>query len=129
VSEQTGEARGRTVAVFVYGTLKPGGFYYPRIANWVVYTTDAMVRGELFDTGLGYPAAVFGEADVVHGTMLHFAESTIDRVLQIMDEIESEGEEYRRVRVLAVDGTEAISYEWIGDTSRMRPLSGPWEAR
>jgi gamma-glutamylcyclotransferase (GGCT)/AIG2-like uncharacterized protein YtfP len=125
VSEQA----GRTVAVFVYGTLKPGGFYYPRISQWVVYTADAMVRGELFDTGLGYPAAVFGEADVVHGTLLYFAEATIHRALEIMDEIESEGVEYRRVRVLTVDGVEAIGYEWMGNTTGLRPLTGPWEAR
>jgi gamma-glutamylcyclotransferase (GGCT)/AIG2-like uncharacterized protein YtfP len=128
VAEQTEQAGGRAVAVFVYGTLKPGGLYYPRIAQWVVYTADAMVRGEMFDTGLGYPAARFGEADVVHGVLLYVPASAIDAVLAVMDEIESEGEEYRRVRVITLDGTEAIGYEWIGDTSRMRPLTGPWGA-
>lgn len=126
MTENGGSAR--TVAIFAYGTLKPGGMYYSRVAQWVVFTTEAMVAGELFDTGFGYPAAVFGESDVVHGTLLHVPESVVDRVTETMDEIENEGEEYRRVRVVTLDGTEAISYEWIGDTSRFRPLSGPWNA-
>lgn len=122
------EPSGRTVAVFVYGTLKPGAVYYPRVALWVVYTTEAAVPGELFDTGFGYPVAKFGENDLVMGTVLHIAEAVIDQALAVMDQIEDEGKEYRRVRVVTTDGTEAISYEWMGDTSRFRPLAGPWYA-
>jgi gamma-glutamylcyclotransferase (GGCT)/AIG2-like uncharacterized protein YtfP len=120
------EKDARAVPVFVYGTLKPGQLYWPRISAWVVYTEEASVRGELFDTVLGYPAAVFGDNDVVEGVLLHVPAAVLDKVLAVMDEIEVEGKEYRRVRVLTLAGVEAIAYEWMGPTEGMRPLSGPW---
>jgi len=126
VAEEGWDSGARTIPIFVYGTLKPGGVYHGRVSAWVVYALDASVRGEMYDTGLGYPAAVFGGNDVVPGVLLHVPADALDRVLEVMDEIEEEGKEFRRVRVHTLDGIEAIAYEWMGPTERLRPLLGPW---
>ncbi len=57
--------------VFVYGTLKPGGFYWGqfcegRVESW----WRARVRGKLFHLSVGYPAAVFDEEGWVQGVVL-----------------------------------------------------------
>lgn len=52
--------------VFVYGTLKPGEVRWPILAPFVMHPTagggEASVCGKLFDTGYGWPAAVFDSA-------------------------------------------------------------------
>jgi gamma-glutamylcyclotransferase (GGCT)/AIG2-like uncharacterized protein YtfP len=54
--------------VFVYGTLRPGDVRWPLLAPFVVGAGIAdEVDGELFDTGLDYPAAVFGAAGRIVG--------------------------------------------------------------
>jgi gamma-glutamylcyclotransferase (GGCT)/AIG2-like uncharacterized protein YtfP len=84
------------------------------------------VRGELFDTGMGYPAAVFNDAGLIQGVLLYVPAPSIDQVIAVMDEVEAEGREYRRVRVHTMEGVEAIAYEWMGPTDLLRPLLGPW---
>lgn len=45
------------IRVFVYGTLKPGGYYWNRFCEGkVTETVEAKVRGELYHLSLGYPA-------------------------------------------------------------------------
>src|SRR5262249_29133322 len=73
--DTTGRTRVRalTIRLFVYGTLVPGGDAWPVLAPWATGTQRAdRVAGTLYDTGRGYPAAIFGEPDaesngVVHG--------------------------------------------------------------
>ena len=44
------------LSVFVYGTLKPGGHYWPEFCEGkVVSQRPAKIRGELYDLHLGYP--------------------------------------------------------------------------
>jgi len=48
--------------VFVYGTLKPGGYYWDRFCeDRVSVVVRARVKGRLFVLGMGYPALVLGD--------------------------------------------------------------------
>ncbi|MGJ8652779.1 MAG: gamma-glutamylcyclotransferase family protein [Opitutaceae bacterium] len=59
--------------VFVYGTLKPGGHYWPRFCEGKVSeVVPAKVHGELYDLHVGYPGAFFRGADWVQGCLLSF---------------------------------------------------------
>ena len=71
--------------VFVYGTLKPGEYYYDRYcAAKVVEAQAAFAYGQLFDLPLGYPAMTMGNFRV-YGFVLSFADPD---VLQELDELE-----------------------------------------
>lgn len=77
-------------AFFVYGTLKPGGLYWPRVADLVAYYEPGQVRGRLYDTGLGYPAAEFGGHHTIDGVLLFVVDPKVAELTAIMDEIEEE---------------------------------------
>ena len=64
------------LAVFVYGTLKPGGRYHVRYCG--MYLTEAIpaiAKGQLYNfPHLGYPAMTAGD-DWVKGHLLRFVQS------------------------------------------------------
>ena len=71
--------------------------------------------GRLYDTGRGYPGAVFAPGrDLVHGWCCTLA----DPPLAKLDTFE--GEEYERVTVQCTDGTEALAYHWIAPLDGLR---------
>ncbi len=98
--------------VFVYGTLKPGGCYWPGFCvGKVGPPTVAKVRGRLFHLPMGYPALVAGDAEWARGFVLDFAD---DPALAEVDRLEGYdpagppgANEYERVAVEAFrpDGT------------------------
>jgi gamma-glutamylcyclotransferase (GGCT)/AIG2-like uncharacterized protein YtfP len=108
--------------LFVYGTLLPGHLRWPMIRQAVVAVVDAEVRGVLYDTGSGYPAARFapGATTVVTGAVLTLAAGA----LEVIDRIEGPG--YRRVRVTTTAGGAAVSYEWIGPLEGLVAMARPW---
>ncbi|MGB0408747.1 MAG: gamma-glutamylcyclotransferase family protein [Opitutales bacterium] len=61
------------LSVFVYGTLKPGGPYWPEFCeNKVGTPVPAKIRGELYDLHVGYPGLVLRGDSWVHGYALSF---------------------------------------------------------
>jgi len=63
-------------SVFVYGTLKPGGRYWPRFCEGKVSAVvPARIRGELYDLGVGYPACLRRGEGWVEGFVLTFPRS------------------------------------------------------
>lgn len=68
--------------VFVYGTLKPGGHYWPEFCEGkVLPQTPAKIRGELYDLHVGYPGLLVRGDDWVHGYILEFGnERDLDRL-------------------------------------------------
>lgn len=108
--------------VFVYGTLRPGGFYHRRlVAGHPVIATPAWTRGQLYALSPGYPGLRPGENRVA-GDVLSFDD---DGLLRALDELEgfdpahpdAPDGEYTRERcpVAAADGSplgEAWAY-WI----------------
>ena len=73
--------------LFVYGTLRPGDVRWPFLSPWVTDDgTPDSVPGRLFDTGLGYPAAVFepGRSEVI-GLVYRLASGTAAEALGMID--------------------------------------------
>ena len=113
------------VVLFVYGTLGPGRGAWSLIAPFVEDRHPAAVPGRLYDTGRGYPGAVFGPGDdVVHGWCC----TLVGASLAALDEYE--GDEYARVTVRCTDGTDAIGYHWVAPVDDCQPVpDGSWGDR
>ena len=61
------------LTVFVYGTLQPGGRYWPEFcAGKVGEPVPAKIRGELYDLHVGYPGLRLQGEDWVQGYVLTF---------------------------------------------------------
>ncbi len=104
--------------VFVYGTLKPGEFYYPRYcAGKVVEEKPAIAMGQLYHLpSLGYPAMIPGE-NQVQGCLLTLANAA---TLYHLDELEDyephrqpEQNEYNRYQIEIYDLTgQSLGRAW-----------------
>jgi gamma-glutamylcyclotransferase (GGCT)/AIG2-like uncharacterized protein YtfP len=114
--------------LFAYGTLMPGRLRWPLVAADVVDRRPATIAGTLYDTGRGYPALVLdagGDAGAVEGWLLGFADEHAAAVLAGLDEVE--GPSYGRARVTAADGTEAVTYRYLGSPAGFVRLDGAWD--
>ena len=112
-------------AVFVYGTLLPGESRWPILSTFVAdgARREAVVAGQLFDTGRGYPAAVFDEDGTIPGLLVTLADEHVERALQILDKVEgTEYELYARTLVTTVDGEQAWAYAWQGEREGLTPI-------
>ncbi|CAA6676398.1 MULTISPECIES: gamma-glutamylcyclotransferase [unclassified Lentimonas] len=95
-------------SVFVYGTLKPGGHYWPQFCEGKVSAVmPAKIRGELYDLHVGYPG-VFMRGDTwVQGTVLTFPRTRDFEQLDVLEGFEPrrsvEENEYIRLRVDCFD--------------------------
>lgn len=106
------------IKVFVYGTLKRGGALDTGLS---VASEDASVHGKIYSPqGNSFPCAKFGGDELIHGE-LHTYPSW---ALHILDQIESEGYVYERVKVLTEGGDEAIAYEFMLSVRGMRLVEG-----
>ena len=122
-----------TLRLFVYGTLAPGREAWPVLARWATGTPyEDHVAGTLYDTGRGYPAAVFGGADtnatedVVHGYVVELDAAYATDGVEALDRYE--GDEYERVTVRTAGGVEADTYSWIAPLSTCRRVAeGRWD--
>ena len=107
--------------VFVYGTLKPGQSRWQVLAPFAVRAesdVEDSASGRLFDTGYGWPAAVFapGVDDRVPGVVITLAPDSVDDALAVLDEVEGvDSGLFRRV-LIDVDGRPCWTYHWPGTT-------------
>lgn len=118
-------------ALFVYGTLRPGDVRWSFLEPFVVDEgVDDTVDGALFDTGLGYPAAVFDGAGTIVGRTYRLALDRLDEALAVLDEEEDTvGGLYRRIEVTTGSGVRAWAYAY-GDGLTLTPIpSGDWFTR
>ena len=117
--------------LFVYGTLRPGDCRWELLEP---YVSDSgigdTVAGTLYDTGLDYPAAVFGGSTLIRGIHFGLSEGTREEALRELDIVEDTVDGlYRRVRVVTSGGTEVWAYEY-GDGLELTVIpSGDWFAR
>ncbi|MFK8025909.1 MAG: gamma-glutamylcyclotransferase [Ilumatobacter sp.] len=121
--------------VFVYGTLRPGDVRWTFLEPFVIDEGwPDSVPGRLFDTGLDYPAALFGDraepGGVIVGRTYALIESSISRCLEVLDrEEDTVGGRYRRVTMTTGTGVRAWVYEY-GDGLDLVPItSGDWFER
>jgi gamma-glutamylcyclotransferase (GGCT)/AIG2-like uncharacterized protein YtfP len=116
--------------LFVYGTLRPGDVRWHFLEPYVVDGGwPDTVSGELFDTGLDYPAAVFNDRGTIHGHTFALLDASVDRALDVLDEVEGivDGE-YARVTVRTGRGVSAWAYA-SGDGLELTLIeSGDWFA-
>ncbi len=124
-------------AVFVYGLLKPGFSLFHVAEPFVTYSTPGRVRGRLYDArgfgGVprdeGLPAARFDEDGEIEGFVFRLADEQLDEALRILDELEDEGDVYRRVAVdVSTDGgvVRAFAYEYLGPLEGRRDVGSAW---
>ena len=90
--------------VFVYGTLKPGGHYWPQFCEGkVASAVPAQIRGKLYDLHVGYPGMFVGGDDWVQGTVLTFLRQEDFAQLDVLEGFEpnrpNQLNEYVRLRV------------------------------
>ena len=86
VSKGLGKTRGNDKGyIFVYGTLKVGGYFSPPFNNKRLSTQPATVKGTLYDLG-GFPGLSLEGSDVVHGELHLYKDFSL--VLRHMDLIE-----------------------------------------
>lgn len=137
----------RTTHLFAYGTLLPGDVRWPLLAAFVV--DDGWpdeVAGTLYDTGLGYPAAVFTHdalvtapedqpladtgqsryAGIIRGRSFVLLDTSLDHALSVLDDEEDTvAGLYRRVLVRTATTT-AWAYAY-GTGLQLEPIpSGDW---
>lgn len=118
--------------LFVYGTLRPGEVRWRHLAPFVVGDgLDTATTGELYDTDLDYPAAMFDRAGRIVGRVYELAVERLDGALAHLDEVEGAVRGlYHRVTVHTESGHLAWAYQ-CGDESLLvrRIESGDWLLR
>lgn len=130
--------RPMTERLFAYGTLLPGDVRWHFLQPFVVDegVVDQAV-GQLFDTGEGYPAAVFGsddgagaiagEGSLIHGRVFTLRDERADDALALLDEVEGAvAGDYRRVRLVTAGGVHAWAYAYGGGLQLDRIADGRW---
>ncbi len=124
-----------TGKVFVYGTLKVGGYFAEHFNSVRLKSSKAKIKGTLFDSGQ-FPAMKLDGKHVVHGE-LHEYSNFVEVILQ-MDRIEGyNGEKdrefnlYNRTKTMVEtdEGNKiAVIYEFNKSTVNMPIIeTGIWE--
>ena len=116
-----------TNAIFVYGLLKPGFSLFHVVEPFVMRSAVATIRGRLYDAGV--PAARFDEEGEIEGFILWLDEGRLDEALKVLDELEDEGDVYRRVLIQAdTDGgrVEAHAYEYLSPPEETKNVGRAW---
>ncbi len=114
-SSAAGGASPEPTHLFVYGTLRPGEVRWHHLQPYVVddaVAIDTATAGELYDTDLDYPAAMFGGADRILGRVYELRADRVAEGLAHLDEVESAVRgDYRRVIVTTESGHTAWAYQ------------------
>jgi gamma-glutamylcyclotransferase (GGCT)/AIG2-like uncharacterized protein YtfP len=99
--------------LFVYGTLMPGHLRWPVLEPHALSWRPAAVEGHLYDSGEGWPAAVFTPGDdLVKGWAVELDQAVADVVMAHLDEVEGVDQGlFRRVEVRLLDGEPVVAYE------------------
>jgi gamma-glutamylcyclotransferase (GGCT)/AIG2-like uncharacterized protein YtfP len=119
-----------TPRLFVYGTLQPGRLRWPVLAPFAVGTRPAHEPGRLYDSGHGWPIAVFDGATPgdVPGVLVDLDRHRLDDALERLDRVEGAVTDLlRRVVVTTTDHQAAWAYHWPGTTVGMRRIDR-WDA-
>ena len=117
--------------LFVYGTLRPGDVRWPLLEPFVDDEgVDDWATGSVYDTGLDYPAAVFGGAGRIVGRTYRLRLDRLDEALVVLDQEEDTVEGlYRRVEITTGNGVTAWAYAY-GRGLELTPIeSGDWFVR
>ncbi len=99
--------------LFVYGTLMPARLRWPILKPFVTGFRLATVPGTIYDSGEGWPVAVFADGDAaVPGVLVDLDPSQVATALPILDDVEDTAtDKLRRIVVTTTDGTTAWAYQ------------------
>lgn len=119
--------------LFAYGTLLPGEERWHILARFAVDEGHPdTASGVIYDTGLGYPAAMFDGDGVVHGRTFRLLDTSLTDALCVLDDVEGVVDgDYTRVLITTATGVRAWSYE-CGTIEGMTPTrlhDGNWLTR
>ena len=100
--------------LFVYGTLMPGHLRWPVLERHAAGWRPAAVEGRIYDSGRGWPAAVFAPGeDLVRGWAVDLDPDRREVVLAHLDEVEGvDVGLFDRVEVALLGGEPAVAYQW-----------------
>ena len=117
--------------LFVYGTLRQGQARWSFLSPYVTGDGEPdTAAGLLFDTGHGYPAAVFGGPGTICGHTYELAHDTMAVALQVLDREEATVEGlFHRVEIVTVAGTPAFAYAYREGLALTPIPSGDWFRR
>lgn len=118
--------------LFVYGTLRPGEVRWQHLSPFVADEgVAASVAGELYDTELDYPAAMFGGESRILGRVYELAPARHDEALAHLDEVEGAVRGmYHRVAVATDAGHAAWAYQCGEQALLVRRIQcGDWQQR
>jgi gamma-glutamylcyclotransferase (GGCT)/AIG2-like uncharacterized protein YtfP len=129
----------QVTTLFVYGTFQPGDERWHHLEPFVDGGTEDVgepdtVDGSLYDTGQGYPAAVFDHraepGGVVHGLRIALRADTLGEALGALDAEEASVTGlFRRTLVTTHAGLIAWAYQY-GDGLDLTPIAGGrWNGR
>lgn len=113
--------------IFVYGLLKPGFTLHHVAEPFVVSSEPGTVRGRLYDAGV--PAARFDQDGEIDGFVFTLGDERSEEALRVLDELEDEGEEYRRIVIDVAIGdgvVQAHAYEYLGPLDERRDVGRSW---
>jgi gamma-glutamylcyclotransferase (GGCT)/AIG2-like uncharacterized protein YtfP len=98
--------------LFVYGTLMPGRLRWPILERFAIASREALVPGTIYDSGEGWPVAVFADLDdVVPGVLVDLDPSSLEDALPILDDVEDTAtDKLRRIVVTTTEGDAAWAY-------------------
>ena len=98
--------------LFVYGTLMPGRLRWPILEPYVRSHREAAARGAIYDSGEGWPVAVFDESDqVVPGVLVDLRPDMVGEALPLLDDVEDAAtDKLRRIVITTIDGANAWAY-------------------
>lgn len=122
--------------VFVYGTLKPGGYYHDAYCGEFQFeATDGTIMGRLYSfPSLSYPGAVENDTSRIKGVLIKFHHTEIE-VLEKLDRLEGydpdrttdENEYYRkRISVFDENDRRIVAQAWcyFMDPEKIKRLKG-----
>ena len=117
--------------VFCYGTLLPGEERWPFLAPFVLGHEPDQVSGRIYDTGLGYPAALFDRVGIIHGVRFRLESQRLSEALSLLDEVEGGvAGLYHRVSLVTAMGVRVHAYQYGGDLEGLVDVpDGNWLAR
>ena len=117
-------------AIFVYGLLKPGFSLYGVAEPFVVSSTPATASGRIYDAGV--PAARFDEDGTIEGFVFWLDPERMEEALQVLDELEDEGEVYVRqeIQVRTSAGEQRVfAYHYLPSVEGLPDVGAVWERR
>ena len=120
--------------LFVYGTLKRGGKYHDYLEEAELVEEQAVAKGTLYDTGMGYPALVLTGASLVKGEIYDIP----DVLWPALDYLEDysgnpENDLYDKVTIQVTSANKTYeTFVYVAKDKRLlkqRISTGNWEVR